>query len=43
MHDGRANVDEQNIFVHEYFDLAHFHIVLLLGNRLESAGFLVRH
>ena len=30
MHDGRAEVDEQVMFVHEYFDSVHFHIVFLL-------------
>ena len=31
MHDGRADVDEQDIFVrHVYFDPAYFHIVFLL-------------
>ena len=35
MHDGCANVNGWDIFVHAYFDLAHFHIDLLLGNPLE--------
>ena len=43
MHDGRADIDEQDIFVHVYFDPAYFHIVFLLCDRLKSAGFLVRH
>lgn len=43
MHDSRAGVGEQVILVHEYFDLDYSHIVFLLGDRLESAGFLVRH
>ena len=43
MHDGRADIDEQDIFVHVDFDPAYFHIVFLLCDRLKSAGFLVRH